>query len=143
VRYLDRLQPLALLVLRITLGVILVAHGYPKVFGGGFHNHAEFVGKIGLPQWMAYFSTGAEFFGGIALIVGVFTRFFSFAVLIEMLVIIVKVEWKHGLKGGYEFPLALAAMAFFLIFFGAGPMSLDAVRGSAGGSPRNGRSKLR
>ena len=142
-RYLDRLQPLALLVLRLTLGIILVAHGYPKVFGGGFHNHAEFVGKIGLPQWMAYFSTGTEFFGGIALILGVFTRFFSFAALIEMLVIIIKVEWKHGLKGGYELPLALAAMAFFLIFLGAGPMSLDSIRGIGRASARSGKSKLR
>lgn len=142
-RYVDRLQPLALLVLRVVLGIILVAHGYQKVLGGGFHGHAEFVGKLGMPHWMAYFSTGAEFFGGIALILGVFTRFFSFAVLIEMLVIIVKVEWKHGLKGGYEFPLVLAATAFFLIFFGAGPMSLDAIRGSGRGGARNVKNKLR
>ena len=45
-----------------------------------------------------------------------------------MLVIIFRVELHHGLKGGYELPLALATMAFVLIFFGAGPISLDATR---------------
>lgn len=136
-RSLDRLQPLALLVLRLVLGIILIVHGYPKVLGGGFHGHAQFVGSLGLPWWMAYLSTFTEFFGGMALILGIFTRCFSVAVVIEMLVIIVKVEWHHGLKGGYELPLALAAIALTLIFFGAGPMALDAVRG--GGGSRGGR----
>ena len=132
-RYLDRLQPFVLFVLRVVLGVILIAHGYPKVFGGGFQHHMEFVSKIGLPHWMAYFSTGAEFFGGIGILIGLFTRCFSIAVLIEMLVIIFKVELHHGLKGGYELPMAIGTMAFVLIFFGAGPISLDAVRGGGGG----------
>jgi len=140
-RYLDRLQPLALLVLRLVLGIILIVHGYPKVLGGGFHGHAQFVGSLGLPWWMAYLSTATEFFGGMALILGIFTRCFSLAVVIEMLVIIIKVEWHHGLKGGYELPMALAAMAFTLILFGAGPMALDAIRGGGGG--RSVKSKLR
>src|SRR6185369_13005638 len=53
----------------------------------------------------------------------------------------IKVEWHHGLKGGYELPMAMAAMAFTLIFFGAGPMALDAIRGGGGG--RSVKSKLR
>jgi putative oxidoreductase len=133
-RYLDRLQPLALLVLRLSLGIILLAHGYPKVFGGGFHGHAEFVAKLGMPHWMAYLSTGTETLGASAILLGLFTRCFSIAVVIEMLVIIFKVELHHGLKGGYELPLALATMAFVLIFFGAGPISLDAIRGGGRGT---------
>jgi len=45
-----------------------------------------------------------------------------------------KIHWKNGLlgNGGYEFPLALAAIAFALIFFGAGPIALDSIRGGAG-----------
>jgi putative oxidoreductase len=120
------------------LGTILIAHGYSKVFGG-LSGHAQFVGSLGLPSWMAYLSAGTEFFGGIAIIVGLFTRFFSLAVLIEMLVAISKVHWKHGLKGddGYEFPLALAAIAFALIFFGGGPIALDTIRSGGGGGSRN------
>lgn len=139
-RYLDRLQPLALLILRLVLGVIMVAHGYPKVAGGLSH-HVQTVSGLGLPGWLAYFSAAAEFLGGILILLGLLTRFASFAVLINMSVAIWKVHWKNGLLGdkGYQFPLALAAIAFALIFFGAGPMALDAIRrggGGGGGGPR-------
>lgn len=129
-RYLDRLQPLGLLVLRVVLGIILIAHGYPKVFGGMSH-HLESVARIGLPAWMGYLSAGTEFFGGILILLGLFARCASIAVLIEMCVVIAKIHWKYGLnaQGGYEFPLALAAMAFTLICFGAGPIAMDAIRG--------------
>jgi uncharacterized membrane protein YphA (DoxX/SURF4 family) len=55
----------------------------------------------------------------------------AFAITIDMVVAIAKVHWKHGLlgAGGYEFPLALTAIAFALIFFGAGSIALDAIRG--------------
>ena len=74
------------------------------------------VGSLGLPRWMAYLSAGTEFFGGIAIVLGLFTRFFSLAFVIEMGVAIWKVHFKNGLmgNGGYEFPLALAAIAFAL-----------------------------
>src|ERR1700682_3602943 len=54
-RYLDRLQPLALFFVRLTLGAIMVSHGYHKVFGG-LHHHAQFVASLGLPVWAAYLS---------------------------------------------------------------------------------------
>ena len=127
-RYLDRLQPLALLVLRLVLGAIMIAHGYSKVFGG-LHHHVEMVGHLGLPGWMAYLSAGAEFFGGILVLLGLLTPLAALAIAINMSVAIALVHWKHGLTGagGYEFPLSLAAIAFALIFFGAGPISLDAL----------------
>jgi putative oxidoreductase len=122
---LNRLQPLALLVLRLVLGAIMIAHGYPKVFRE-FHHHMEFVASLGLPGWMAYLSAGAEFFGGIAIVLGLFTRVFSLAIVIEMGIVIAKVHFKNGLvgKGGYEFPLALAVMAFALLCFDGGPYAL-------------------
>ena len=92
-----------------------------------------------MPHWMAYLSAGTETLGASAILLGLFTRCFSIAVVIEMLVIIFKVELHHGLKGGYELPLALATMAFVLIFFGAGPISIDAIRG--GGSGRRSKGK--
>jgi len=54
------------------------------------------------------------------------TRFFSLAFVIEMGVAIWKVHFKNGLmgNGGYEFPLALAAMAFALVCFDGGPYAL-------------------
>jgi putative oxidoreductase len=93
-RYLDRLQPLALLALRVVLGTIMIAHGYSKVFGG-LAEHVLHVSNLGLQGWLAYFSAAAEFFGGILVIAGLFTRFAALAILINMSVAIWKVHWKN------------------------------------------------
>jgi putative oxidoreductase len=137
-RYLDRLQPLGLLALRLVLGTVMIGHGYGKVFGG-LSRHVQLVTSLGLPGWWAYLSAFAEFFGGILLIVGLLTRVASLAILIDMFVAIWKVHWKNGMfgKGGYEFQLTLAAIAFALIFFGAGPIAMDAIhKGSGAPKPR-------
>ena len=133
-RYLDRLQPLALLVLRVVLGAVMIGHGYGKVFGGLSH-FAQFVRTLGLPGWLAYPSAFAEFFGGVLVIAGLLTRCASLAILMDMSVVIWKVRWKYGLVGnaGYEFPLALAAIAFALIFLGGGPIAFDSIRKGGGG----------
>jgi putative oxidoreductase len=137
VRFLDRLEPLGLLILRLVLGIIMIAHGYSKVFGG-FHQHASFVSHLGMPWWMAFFSTATEFGGGILLIAGLFTRCSALAFCLEMMIVIWKVHWRNGLlaQNGYQLPLALAAMAFAIIFLGAGAISFDALRGSGGGALR-------
>ena|SRR5437868_6443845 len=124
--FLERGRFLGLLALRLVLGIIMVAHGYPKIFGG-IHGHMQMVGSLGLPPWLGYFSAGTEFFGGVLLMVGLLTRIVSIAFVIEMLVAIAKVHWKAGLtgQGGYQFPLACGVIAFALIFLGAGPLSLD------------------
>jgi putative oxidoreductase len=141
-RSLDTLQPLGTLVLRLVLGAVMVAHGYPKVFGGISH-HVESVAHIGLPGWLAYFSAAAEFVGGLLLIIGLFSRLAALAVGVNMLVAVFGVHWRNGFlgQGNYQFPLALAAIAFALIFSGAGPISLDyAVRAKAGGK-KGGKTK--
>jgi len=137
VRTLDRVQPFALFMLRIVLGVIMIAHGYGKIFGGLSH-HVELVRSVGLPGWLAYVSAVAEFFGGIAVLVGLFTRLAAFAITIDLGVAVWKINWKDGLLGdhGYQLPLALAAIAFALIFFDAGPIALDHVRGAGGGGKK-------
>jgi putative oxidoreductase len=128
--YLDRLQPLALLVLRLVLGAIMIGHSYTKVFGGE-HRYVGYITSLGLPWWSAYLSIAAEFGGGILLIVGLLTRFAALTLVIDMAVAIAKIHFKNGLLGenGYQFPLSLAAIGVALIFFGAGPISLDSVRG--------------
>ncbi len=84
-RFLDRLQPLGLLVLRLVLGAIMTVHGYHKIFGGMSH-FVPTVAHLGLPAWMAYLSAGTEFFGGILLLVGLVTRCAALAVMIDMIV---------------------------------------------------------
>lgn len=134
-RYLDRMQPLALLVLRMTLGVILVAHGSHKVYGH-MHEYAGYIHTLGMPAWLGYVSALVEFVGGILLIAGLLTRCAAIAVLIDMCVAIARVHWTHGLlgAGGMEFSLSLAAIAFALIFLGGGAISIDAIRGGGGGT---------
>ena len=140
-RYLDRLQPLALFVLRVVIGAIMIAHGYSKVFGG-FSHVQDMVHHIGFPGWTAYLLAGTEFFGGILIIAGLLTRFVAVAMLIDMSVAIWKIHFHNGFirPGGYEFPLAVGTIAFALIFFGAGPMALDSILKGGGG--RRTRSKL-
>ena len=128
-RYLERFHPVAVLALRLVLGGIMLAHAIPKVSGGmtSFHNAMGFVSGLGIPGWMAAFSWGAELIGGAALVLGVFTRFFAFTLLIAMLVATLKVHLKNGLRGpgGYEFTLTLLVIALALIILGSGPISLD------------------
>ena len=134
-RYLDRLQPLALLIVRLTLGTIMAVHGYHKVFGGLQH-FAHMVGSMGLPVWLGYVSA-FRLLGGLLILVGFFTRPAALALCINLCVAIWKVHLHNGLLGspdhpGFEFPLAAATLAFALIFFGAGPISIDHVlRGGA------------
>jgi len=120
--------------MRLALGVVIVVHGYQKVFGGLQH-HAQFVASLGLPAWTAYLSSFTEFFGGLMLLIGLFTRLAAFAVCINLSVAIAKVHLHNGLigNGGYEFPLALAALAFALIFFGGGAIALDHIRAPGAG----------
>lgn len=140
-RYLDRLQPLALFLMRLTLGCIMTAHGYHKVFGGLQH-FAHMVGSMGMPPWLGYVAAFTELLGGLLLIVGFFTRPAAFAICVDLVVAIWKVHLHNGLMGspdrpGFEFPLTAAAIAFAVIFFGAGPISIDHVlRGGGGGASR-------
>src|SRR5271168_2897051 len=70
---LEKLKPLALLLLRLALGIILVYHGYPKLFA---HTHEAMQGfeHMGFPGYFVYIAGVIEFFGGCLLIVGLFTR---------------------------------------------------------------------
>lgn len=140
-RYLDRLQPLGLLVLRLALGAVMIAHGSQKVFGG-LHNFVHMVNSFGLPAWLGYVAAFVELIGGLLVLVGFFTRCASIAICIDLIVAIWKVHLHNGLMGspgriGYELPLALGSIAFGLIFLGGGAISLDHVlRGGGSGPPK-------
>ena len=141
-KFLDRLHPLALLALRLALGIIMIAHGAQKVFGG-MPRFMDMLQHLGILPVLGYLTAAAEFGGGILLIVGLLTRLAALSIVIDMAVAIDKVHWKNGLlssggKVGYEFPMACGIIAFALIFLGGGPISLDHAffRGGGGGSPR-------
>lgn len=123
-------------VLRVPVGIIFAAHGAQKLFGwfGGFglQGTAGWLDSIGLAPGvlMALLAGGAEFLGGIALILGVLTRPAALVLAITMLVAIFKVHIGNGLfmaNDGYEFGLALLAASVALLLGGAGKVSVDQV----------------
>jgi putative oxidoreductase len=124
-----------LLVLRLALGTVMIAHGYQKLFGG----MSQFMGMLshmGIPPWMGYLTVAAEFGGGILIVLGFLTRLAALAILIDMSVAILKVHLHNGLfskNGGFELPMVCGAIAFSLIWSGAGPIAMDWLWGSKGG----------
>lgn len=115
----------ALLFLRIVLGVILIAHGWPKIKNlRGTADNFEIMGfKPGI-LWGTIVAF-VEFFGGIALITGLFTQLAAALVAVQFVVAIFKVKLQKGLVDGYEFDLLILATALALLALGAGIYSLD------------------
>ena len=125
---------LAPLALRIPVGIIFAAHGAQKLFGAfggyGLVGTGQFFDSIGLaPGYlMALLAGAAEFFGGLALILGLLVRPAAASLAFAMLVAIFSVHFSKGFfmdKGGYEYALALFALSVSLVFSGAGRASLD------------------
>jgi putative oxidoreductase len=134
---LDRFQPFGSLVMRVVLGAILLAYGYHKVIPhGALDSFIQMVGHLGIPRWLGYVAAFTEFFGGILLIVGLFTRVVSTLVVIEMATAIYKVKLHGGLTGNnsMSLPLACLALALMLVFAGSGALALDDMVGRRGGS---------
>ena len=126
----------ASLALRIPVGIILVAHGAQKLFawfgGYGLKGTAQFMASQGLePGYlMAILAGSAEFFGGIALILGLLVRPAAAVSAFTMLVAGIVVHSSSGLflsNGGFEFALALFSITLALVFLGGGKLSLDQV----------------
>jgi putative oxidoreductase len=118
----------------VPAGIIFAAHGSQKLFGwfGGYGlgGTAQWLDSIGLGPGilMALLVGGAEFFGGLALIAGLLVRPFSAVLAFAMAVAIFAVHADKGLfvaKNGYEFALALMAIAAALVFTGGGRASVD------------------
>jgi putative oxidoreductase len=127
----DGLAPLAV---RIPVGIIFVAHGAQKLFGwfGGYGlaGTAGWMDSIGLHPGtlLALLAGGAEFFGGLALLLGLLVRPASAVLAFTMLVAIFSVHIGKGLflsNGGFEYGLALLAVTVALFISGAGRLSLD------------------
>ncbi|BFN12362.1 MAG TPA: DoxD-like family protein [Marinobacter hydrocarbonoclasticus] len=124
----------AALALRVPVGLILAAHGAQKLFGwfGGYglEGTGQWLASIGLePGYlMALLAGGAEFFGGLALVLGLLTRPAAVVAAFTMLVAIFAVHIGNGLfmaNNGYEYALTLFAATVALAIQGAGRFSVD------------------
>lgn len=124
---LEKLKPLALLLLRLAMGIIFVHYGYPKLFVHPRSSVAWFT-QHGFPGYFSYISGVLELFGGMLLIAGLFTRVAGLLLAVEMAVALWRV---HRLLAdplavqNYQFPLMMCVAALALAAVGAGAFSLD------------------
>ncbi|NWN90950.1 DoxX family protein [Marinobacter adhaerens] len=124
----------AALVLRVPVGLVLAAHGAQKLFGWfrgyGLEGTGQWLASIGLePGYlMALLAGGAEFFGGLALVLGLLTRPAALVAAFTMLVAIFSVHIGNGLfmsNNGYEYALTLLVVTVALAMQGAGRFAVD------------------
>ena len=125
------------LALRVALGVLFIVHGYPKLFKD-FKGTAGFLAGLGFKPgaFWAFVLGASEFFGGIAILVGIFSRIASALLIISMTVAILFniFKWKKpftkGAEGaGWEFDLVILAGLIALLLLGSGNWSFDQMIG--------------
>jgi putative oxidoreductase len=121
---------IAWLIIRVTAGLMLIPHGYPKVFNQGVAAFAAAgLQKRGIEPALplAFIVAFLETVGGVCVALGLFTRFFAAAIAIELAV----VAYVHMPQGfawsnrGYEYPLFWGLIMFAIALRGGGPYSLD------------------
>jgi putative oxidoreductase len=130
----DRQVSVALTVLRVILGITFIMHGGQKLFVYGLEGvSGSFAGMgIPMPGVTGPLVAMIEFFGGVALVVGLLTRLAAVgtAAIMAGAILTAHIEAGFFAPAGYEFPLMLLATSIALAVAGAGPLSLDAVIGA-------------
>src|SRR5690242_11677054 len=126
-----QLQSYGIAALRMMVGVVFLVHGLQKLLMFGINGTAGFFAHAGLPMPMvsAVLATGAEFLGGLALLLGLFTRPAAAVLSFNMLVAVLAVHLKGGffLPAGFEYALTLLVANLSLVLTGAGAFALDHV----------------
>jgi putative oxidoreductase len=126
-------DPIALPLLRLTMGLILVPHGCQKLFGWfgglGFEKFTEIFDKIGWHPavfWVALVAL-TESVGGLMLAFGFLTRFAAAAIVIFMM----NAVWSTSAKGffwaqgGMEYPILIGVVVLVFLIKGGGRYSID------------------
>ena len=121
-----------LLIARLVFGLLFAAHGAQKLFGFGLAGTAGFLGSLGvpLPTVAAAGLITVELLGGVALILGAWTRTVAALLAADMLVAILTVHLRGGffVPDGVEFVLTLLGGCLALVGLGAGSCSIDGAR---------------
>ena len=129
----ERQVSLALTVLRVVLGVVFIMHGGQKLFVYGLEGVSGGFAGMGVPAAgiVGPLVAFVEFFGGVALVLGLLTRLAAVGTAVTMIGAIFLAHIDNGFFGpnGYEFPLTLLAASVAIALTGAGSLSLDAALG--------------
>ncbi len=118
----------AALALRVSSGVLFIAHGLMKVFVFTIPGTVGYFESLGLPGFLAYLTIAAEVAGGLALVLGVATR----AVALALIPVLLGAVWVHSGNGwtfsneggGWEFPLFWAVIQAAIALLGSGAYAL-------------------
>lgn len=130
------------MILRLSLGAMLVAHALLKVMVFTLPGTVQFFSSVGFPGWLAYVVTAAEFAGGILLLGGICVRWVSL-MLVPIMLGAMSVHWGNGWvfsaqNGGWEYPAFLAVALVVQSLLGAGPFSLGSVLSRRSGAQVSG-----
>jgi uncharacterized membrane protein YphA (DoxX/SURF4 family) len=123
-----------LLLLRIAVGIVFIAHGWSKFMN--LEGATAFFASLGLASLFVYLVAAVELVGGLAVLLGLFTDVAGILLTIVMAFAITLVKFSKGLLGGYELDLVLLLAALGIAFMGAGKYALRwGTRTSDGGTP--------
>jgi putative oxidoreductase len=129
----------ALAAARVVLAWVFIYHGSRRLFGWfdgpGIHQSAQYFANTAHLQPGTLFAVlggTIEFFGGLALAIGLLSRLAGAGIFVDMMMAIITVTWANGInatggKSGYELNLALGTLALVVAVFGAGRLSIDAL----------------
>ncbi len=116
---------IALLILRVGIGIMFILHGYPKMMGGmekwiGLGSYG--MGSIGInyfPAFWGFMAAFSELFGGLMILFGIYIRYFSILLFITMLVAISShLAGGDGIMGASH---AIESAVVFVCLFFSGP----------------------
>ena len=137
----QRTGPYAVLLLRVSLGLLFLAHVGLKIFVFTIPGTVGFFQSLGFPATLAYAVIALELLGGIALIVGFYAPYVALPLAIEILGTILTVHGANGWQfanegGGWEFPALWAVALVALALLGDGAFALRSTRttGRRGGA---------
>ena len=136
----NQTAPYAALILRVSMGVLFIAHGLLKVLVFTSPGTVAFFESLGLPAIAAYATIAAELIGGVALILGIGTR----VVALGLIPLMLGATWAHlgngwvfsAEGGGWEFPAFWTVMLAVQALLGSGAYAVNLTQsGSANGAP--------
>lgn len=135
-------QQLGIAIIRIVAGVVFAVHGGQKLFVYGLAGVTGAFAKMGVPApaLLGPLVALLEFFGGLALIVGLLTRLAALGLALEMLGAVLLVHLAAGffMPAGYEFALTLCAAMFGVALAGPGSLSIDeAIAARSAAAPKS------
>jgi putative oxidoreductase len=122
---------IAALLLRLVIGSVFTIHGYPKFSAEQRKQGGEWMKSMGLPSGFILFGAVVEFFGGLAILLGLFTQIIALLFALWMLSTtwLSKVKMKKKFAGGYEVDVILLVASLALAAIGAGALSIDHLLG--------------